>query len=102
MVFSNDLILFLLTFGGKMLFSLFSAYSCISYFIDDLHFALYTLFFQQRNSFVKAYMDGTYLSLKNDSTFMIEIPFDEDRGFFQPSIGLKCGKTISKLLEGDI
>ena len=32
---------------------------------------------------------------------MIEIPFDEDRGFFQPSIGLKSGETISKLLEGE-
>ena len=88
-----------------MLFSLFSAYSCISYFIDDLHFALYTLFLQQRNSFVIAYTNGIIILpifKKNDSTFMIKIPFDEDRGFFQPSIGLKSGKTISKLLEGDI
>ena len=92
-----------------MLFSLFSAYSCISYFIDDLHFALYTLFLQQRNSFVIAYTNGIIILpkilpifKKNDSTFMIKIPFDEDRGFFQPSIGLKSGETISKLLEGDI
>ena len=54
-------------------------------FIDDLHFALYTLFLQQRNSVVIAYTNGIIILPifeKNDSTFMIKIPFDEDRVFF--------------------